>query len=286
MCLIAPAGEVKTGWMARAPSFPSPGTLEADIAAALGWWREAGVDAAFSDAPIAWLAEPEGEAPPAEAKRVVLEQVPVALEPQIGGPNADWPQDLAAFRQWWLAEPSLDEGGLAPRIAPSGSAGAELMVLAAMPGEADRETLFGGPLGRLLAAFLRAAGLDEPQVYRATVLARHTPLPDWAALERQGMGALVAHHVALVQPKRLIVLGRSILPLCGHDPAQGAAHGGAASAFFNHEGATVDTRVPTLYEVGLDQLLKTASFRARLWKRWLEWTGTGTWDDTAEISRA
>ena len=36
-----------------------------------------------------------------------------------------------------------------------------------------------------------------------------------------GLPALVQHHVALAQPKRLLVLGAGdILPLLGHDPAQ------------------------------------------------------------------
>lgn len=260
MCLIARAGEVKTGWMARAPS----STLEADIAAALGWWREAGVDAAFLDEPQAWLADLEAEPKPAQPIRNPVAAPPAASEPSVGGPAEQWPRNLTDFRRWWLYEPSLDEGGLAPRVAPTGEAGARLMILVPIPEETDREQLLSGPQGRLLDRFLRAAGLTRDQIYLASALPRHQTLPFWVELERQGMGNILAHHVALVAPARLLVLGRNILSLCGHDPAQG----GAASTFFNHE----DGKIPALYEAGPERLLTNAQSRARLWKRWLDWT--------------
>ena len=56
---------------------------------------------------------------------------------------------------------------------------------------------------------------------------------------RQGMGAVIAHHVALAAPQRLLVFGRGgILALVGHDPAQGSP----PSPIFNHEGGSVPLR--------------------------------------------
>ena len=243
---------------------PAPSALTSDIAAALDWWRQAGVDATYLDEPHSWLAEPEPAEPVRPASAPAPEEPPPAPARQIGGPPAQWPQGLAAFREWWLANPSLDEGGLAPRVAPVGEAEPELMVLVAMPQEDDRDTLLSGAQGRLLDGFLQAAGLTPDRVYRASVLPRHTPLPDWPMLAHEGLGAVIAHHVALVQPQRLLILGLNILPLCGHDPAQGPA----ALSFFNHEGG----RVPALAEAGLERLRGSAQLRARLWKRWLEWT--------------
>lgn len=245
-------------------------TLESKIAAALDWWREAGVDAAFADEARGWLAatvaaETSAEVP-ATRKRAAapVEPTPGPIPSQIGGPPESWPQDLAAFREWWLSELSLDEGGLTPRIAPVGEANPELMVLVAMPEEGDRETLLSGLQGKLLDSFLSAAGIPPGRTYRASVLTRHTPLPDLPALASQGLGKVVAHHVALAQPKRLLILGRNILPFCGHDPAQGPA----TLTLFHHEGG----KVPALAEVGLERLLEKAPLRARLWKRWLDWT--------------
>jgi len=252
---------------------PAPSALESDIAAALDWWREAGVNAAYVDEPRAWLADPEpakGEAvSPELARDAAPPPAPLPVR-RLGGAREQWPAELAAFKEWWLTEPSLDDGGLAPRVAPVGGADGELMVLMAMPEEVDRERLLSGPEGRLLSGFLSAAGLADNQVYLAAVLPRHTPLADWATLADEGIGDVLAHHVALARPKRLLVLGQSILPLCGHDPAQGAQN----LRSFNHEGGTV----PALFEAGLDRLLAKPQLRARLWKRWLEWTDGQTWD--------
>jgi uracil-DNA glycosylase len=252
---------------------PAPSSLEADIAATLDWWREAGVDALFGDEPLGWLADPAAAEEPARPARTISDRPkPVApSEPTIGGPRSAWPQDLETFREWWLAEPSLDEGGLAPRVAPVGMADAELMILVAMPEEADRETLLSGPHGKLLDEFLNAAGLPAEKIYRAAVLPRHTPLADWEQIERQGMGDVLANHVALARPKRVIAFGRNILPLCGHDPAQGAQK----LQTFNHEGG----RIPALFEAGLERLLGNWQLRARFWRRWLEWTDTDAWRD-------
>ncbi|GGD93541.1 hypothetical protein GCM10011515_11650 [Tsuneonella deserti] len=139
------------------------------------------------------------------------------------------------------------------------------MVLVAMPEEQDRDGLLSGPHGRLLAGFLRAAGLPGNRVYLASALARHTLLPDWNELASEGLAKLISHHVGLAMPKRLLIFGRNILPLCGHDPAQPPA----ALTFFNHDGGRVDA----LAEAGLERLLGNPQLRAGFWKRWLNWTG-------------
>ena len=250
---------------------PAPSPLASDIAAALDWWREAGVDATFTDVPRKWLKDAEA-APAPEAKSATkADAPPPPPKATLGGNTALWPQDLTAFQQWWLTEPSLDEGGLAPRVAPHGKAGAELMVLVAMPEESDRDTLLSGRCGTLLDSFLAAAGMPSDRVYIAAVLPRHMPLADWRTLAEEGIGAILAHHVALARPKRLLAFGRNIPPLCGHDPAQGAQN----LRSFNHEGG----RVPALYEVGLDRLLEKPGLRSRFWQRWLDWTDGQTWDD-------
>ena len=69
-------------------------TLESKIAAALDWWRDAGVDATFTDEPRAWLAvtaedeivretEKKRNRRPAE-----VETKPAPPARQIGGPCA------------------------------------------------------------------------------------------------------------------------------------------------------------------------------------------------------
>ena len=267
--MLAAWREVNT----RTMSTPSSTTLEAELRAALDWWREAGVDHSYGEEPTGWLAEPEeiAAASPAPAAR---EEAPPPPPPKIGGDRASWPSDLATFHNWWLSEDTLDHGGTYPRISPRGEARPSLMVLVPEPEADDHERLLSGPQGRLLDAMLRAMGAPPERVYLASALPRHTPLPDWDRIAAEGMGAVLSHHVQLVAPRRLLVLGRNILPLFGHDAAQGSA----ASFLFNHEGGNV----PAMAGFGLETLLARASERARFWRRWLEWTDGNSWLEASE----
>ena len=242
---------------------PSP-TLTESIAAAQAWWREAGVDLAFRDQPQPWLVEEaRAEAP----VRKVAEKPAAPPKPRIGGDPAAWPHELPAFRQWWLDEPSLDQDGLNPRVAPRGEAGAALMLLVPMPEAEDRDSLLSGREGRLLASLVTAMGLSPEQVYFAAALPRHTPVPDWERLTADGLGEVLLHHVRLAAPRRLIVLGTRILPLLGHDPAQAAP----AVSELAIQGRTE----PMLVSYAPDRLLVHAGQRAALWQRWLDWTDGG-----------
>lgn len=252
--------------MDTAASLPPNRTLAAQFAAVQDWWREAGVDHVFTDATEVWLREPEEEAPSAPKRIVpaIAQPEPEVQRPKIGGDPAGWPQRLEDFAPWWLAEPSLDAGGPRPRIAPRGQAGAKLMVLVPEPEPEDSDSLLSAARGRLLASFLRAAGVDPADVYLASTLTRHTPAPDWASLSRDGLGAVVQHHIALVRPRRVIAFGRDVLPLIGHDPTQTQAN----YREINHHGVTF----PLLPERSLDFLLARPAARSGFWQRWLDWT--------------
>ena len=153
------------------------GGLGQSLEAALAWWREAGVDYAFSDAPLDWLAAaapaPASKAvqspapPPTRAAPPVPEAAPIAAD------RTNWPAILADFAPWWLAEPSLAPRGLA-RVPPSGPANPALMVLVPMPAEDDDGALLSGKAGRLLDAMLAAFGVDPARVYRASALPART----------------------------------------------------------------------------------------------------------------
>jgi hypothetical protein len=245
----------------------SPLTLVESVAAAQAWWREAGVDFTFHDDPQGWLAEVEAETAP-EAAAPVLQKPAPPPKPRIGGDAAAWPQDLATFQRWWVEEPTLDDGGLNPRVAPRGEAGAALMLLVPMPEGEDSESLLSGPEGRLLASLATAMGLAPEAVYIAAALPRHTQVPDWDRLSADGLGEVLIHHIGLARPRRLIVLGTRILPLLGHDPAQAAP---ALSELTIH-----DATVPMLTSYAPERLLGNARQRAALWQRWLDWTDEGS----------
>ena len=237
----------------------------ADFTAALDWWREAGVDCDFFDQPRTWLSrsETQTEEHPAPARRASREQEETAA-PLARIDRASLPQDLAAFASWWLDEPLLDDGGLGERIPPCGLAGAKLMIVIEEPEPQDREKLLTGPQGRLLDAMLSAAGIGRDGVYLASALPRHTPAANWSALAERGIGQILAHHVSLVAPERLIVFGGNTLSLLGHESPQRAA----VPSQHNQEGQAV----PMLACWGLLALLKQPRAKLAWWKAWLEWT--------------
>jgi DNA polymerase len=243
--------------MQLAPKTP----LAESVSAAIDWWREAGLDADFRDAPLRWLAPDERETDAGALPAAAPPPAPGEASPAPA--RDDWPRDLADFRQWWLEAPWLDEQPQARRVPPRGVARAELMVLVPEPEADDGERLLAGAQGRLLSAMLAAMGIPEDCTYVASVLPRHTPHTDWGMAERRGLGDLARHHIALVAPRRLIAFGASILPLIGHDPANSAARYGE----INHEGGTV----PLLAARDLALLLERPRWKAAVWRNWLDW---------------
>ena len=251
----------------RGPANHTPAEL---LSGAIDWWREAGVDLHFAEEAQTWLA-PEAEADaasPARAARpaVARPEPEQAAPPPLLAGRGNWPETLADFAPWWLSEPALDLGGAAPRVPPRGPARPDLMVLVAEPEADDAETLLSGPLGRFLAAMLDAAGTAPESVYLTSALPRNTPLADWSAAMANGLGEVTLHHIGLVAPERLIVFGRNILPLLGHDPAQNPA----SLLKINHQ----DRTIPVLAGWDLAALLSRTRARAAFWQRWLDWTDT------------
>lgn len=238
-----------------------------EVAGALEWWRDAGVDLDFADEPQGWLAPPEAPASPREFKAAAAPAPAVVSEAQIGGDPAAWPQELAAFRQWWLDEPMLDEGAVRDRVPPRGNAGAALMIVVGQPDGEDGDELLSGPAGRMLAAMLAAMRIAPEDVYLAAALPRPMPVPDWAALARRGLGEVLRHHIGLVAPKRLLVFGEGVLSLLGNDLTQNAQN----SSQLYHQGQTIGV-------LGARDLalLARPAWKARFWRDWLDWTGTET----------
>ena len=266
--LIAASRQVKTGLMdLRANS-----TLTEQLAAALDWWREAGVDGELRDAPQRWMvpeepveaaetAAPRASSPPARSAA----SAQLAPNPLAEVDRSSWPQDFAGFAPWWLADPWLDEGRTSGRVPPRGVQNADLMILLAEPEREDGDSLLAGPQGRLLNAMLAAMALAPGHAYIASVLPRPMPHADWAAIAARGLGELACHHIALAAPKRLIVFGNTILPLLGHDPANKPA----AAAQFQHGGITA----PLLAARDLAVLLEKPRWKAGFWQAWLDWNG-------------
>lgn len=259
-------------------------SLAREFEASLAWWRAAGVDCDFHDDVTAWLADAPpktdaqgvvsaGGTSPAAAAPTPREKLPASTSPSSVSASVTQrrnllgdspPADLAAFRQWWLAAPALDAARLYPRIAPRGAEAAALMVLVPQPEEHDRERLLEGPQGRLLANILAAMGLDDSAAYLASALPCHTPMADLAATGESGMDAVLAHHIALARPKRLLVLGTGLA---------GMLEGGQSDQPLR-EINYVAGKVPVMVSETLDAMMDMPRLKARFWKRWIEWSAT------------
>jgi DNA polymerase len=231
--------------------------LATAVEAALAWWREAGVDGDWLDAPQDWLARPRPGAP------AVAAPPPTPAPPPFAGGTALWPADIAAFATWWLTEPALAPAG-ARRVPPAGPEAAPLMVVVPMPEADDADILLSGPAGRLLDGLLGAGGLSRAHIYCAAALPARIAAPDWAALAAAGLGQVLLHHIALARPQRLIVFGQNgISTLLGNDSTNNAV----LLPAINHGGGTL----PVLSAYDLESIVARPSLKSGLWSRWLDW---------------
>jgi DNA polymerase len=258
--MVAPISQIPTG-EAPANGLSGPALARA-VMAALDWWREAGVDGDWVDAPQDWLAK----ARPARAVRAAAPDGIAA--PALPGGGAALPGDLAAFAQWWMNEPDLAPAGM-QRIAPAGPEAPALMVVVPMPEAEDAERLLSGPAGRLLDGFLAAAGLSREQIYIASALPVRIAAPDWVALAEAGLGRVLIHHVTLVRPQRLILFGQNgISTLMGNGSPNNPTH----LQSINHG----DGMVPALWSYDLETIVARPALKAGLWSRWLDWMPADT----------
>lgn len=145
---------------------------------------------------------------------------------------------------------------------PRGVAKPKLMVLVVDPEDGDRETLLSGAQGRLLANMLNAMSIAEDEIYLASALPRHTPMADTDALVASGIGAVLAHHINLVEPERLIAFGTNIPSLLQH----GVTKDETSLREINQNHATQFA----LVSEGLDSMLTMPRLKARFWRRWIE----------------
>ena len=239
------------------------------LAGAMDWWREAGVDLHFVDETHQWIVDSAEETDHPAPRRAIAMPPPEAEQetlPPLLAIRDSWPQTINEFSEWWVKEPALDSGGTSPRVPPRGIMRPELMILVAEPEADDRQELLSGPLGAFLDTMLTTMGVAPERIYRASALPRNTPLADWNAAAHSGMRDLTLHHIGLVQPARVIVFGRNILPLLSHDPAQNPAD----YREINHR----DRKTPVIVGWDLAALLGRAKARSAFWQRWLDWTDT------------
>jgi len=227
------------------------------VASALEWWRDAGVDALVEDLPRDWLARP---APTAEAaaKAADVASAPIEILPTT----------LEDFVAWRISGAAPEAGWMARLVAPSGPAQAKLVVMTDAPDSDDGDTLLSGAAGRLFDKMLAAIGLARDSVYVASyALAR--PVTGRVPAEQEArLAQLARHHLTLLKPERLLLLGPAALGVMGED---GSAAMGDGSGHVNFFGG--NTRVAASYHPRF--LLDHAAAKSEAWKHLLLFTREG-----------
>jgi uracil-DNA glycosylase family 4 len=199
--------------------------LAAELASGLDWWVEAGVDALVQESPRDWLKPvvPDVASPPA------ADAAPKAQP--VSRPAAEpLPGQLDLFQEWLRTSPTLPYAAPgAPRVCPSGNPAAGLMVLTGMPSTDDCAA------GALMLA---AIGRDRGSAYLAGLSCLRPIAGRLDAAGAAQCADIARHHVALVAPKAVLLLGeacsRALLGL-GAAEARGRVHrietaGGPVSA--------------------------------------------------------
>lgn len=174
------------------------------------------------------------------------------------------PQTLAEFHTWWMANPLPGDGGLYPRIAPRGQAGARLMVIVPDPEADDRDSLLAGQQGRLLSNILVAMGLAPADCYIASALPCHTPRADLAGMAQTGLDRVLALHVALAAPHRAIAFGQGLGPFLGAEIKK------ENQPLREINYAQIST--PIMITENLASMCDMPRLKARFWRRWMEWS--------------
>jgi len=189
--------------------------FEADLyASALEWWRDVGVDILVDGNPRDWLAAP-------------VVQPAVVAQPTS---DAALPGTLEAFLAWRTGPDAPDAGWGGDPVLASGPLDAEFMVLLDQPDRDDcaEGRLLSGASGRLFDRMLAAVGLSRDAVYVAAVCIRRSATGRPARGSEAKLADAALHHLSLVRPRRLLLLGdaasRAVLA-SDASAARGILHG-------------------------------------------------------------
>ena len=172
-------------------------------ASALDWWRDAGVDTLVEDLPRDWFAVPAPAASPA---------VPISTAPLAArSATTALPASIEAMLEWRLGPEAPEAGWTGISIAASGPVDAAVMILVDCPDRDDgpAATMLSGTPGKLFDKMLAAIGLSRETVHLTAVCARRPTAGRVDPAIEARLAAIALHHVRLVGPKRLLLLGNA-----------------------------------------------------------------------------
>ena len=164
---------------------------------ALAWWLEAGVDSAVQEEPRDWL-NPTSPIPQAAES---------PAPPNIVEPSHE---TLAALQDWLASSAQLPlASATAKRILPHGPENPAVMLFSDAPSLEDFAA--GQPIGgeswALATRMLAAIGMAADDAYSASLSCFHSPGSRMSPAEREACAEIARKHIALVKPKRLLLLG-------------------------------------------------------------------------------
>ncbi|SKB56323.1 uracil-DNA glycosylase family protein [Sphingopyxis flava] len=192
------------------------------------WWSHAGVDALVGERPAGWLLAPAANDPGSKARPLAPVEtepppLPAALQrpaveeavPQKKGP-VSFPDDWSGFQSFLAEHPDVPGSQWDNRrVLPVGAQRAPLMLLTAWPEIDDQRegALFSGAPGKLLDAALKAIGTVRTDCYFASLAVTRPPGGRCDARDRAELERLLAHHLALADPGKLLLIGGDIVQM-------------------------------------------------------------------------
>ncbi|MBX9795621.1 uracil-DNA glycosylase family protein [Sphingomonas sp.] len=225
-------------------------------ASMLDWWRLAGVDTLVDEGPRNWLEAPAAPVRTPAARVQTTPAAPAALPEML-------PDTLDAFIAWRLGDAAPEAGWPGARVAPLGMAGAALMVVIDCPERDDAEQLLGGAAGQLFDRMMAAIGRTRADLYLASMAAVAPASGRMPASADPRFATLLRHHVALVAPRRLLVMGNAASrALLGMDALQAR---GTLRAI-NHIGGEMTVAPQAVVTFSPRFLLERPAAKAEAWK--------------------
>lgn len=243
---------------------PDPAARRA-LQSLMGFWAEAGVDAAYAEAPVDRLAppprRPDPPRPLAPPRHQAARPIPADLDAALSDLRAHAAEaaDLPALLA--LAEARATSGALLLQ-----SVEAPLVAWIVAAPDADdlaAGRLLAGPRGRLFARMMGAIGLEGRVVVAAAApaAARLGGGPDVAAASAHAV--LLERALQLVAPQIVVAAGADALrALTGEDAPILKAHGRLRDWTGPHFGLAL----PLMPTFSLETLLAQPPAKARAWR--------------------
>ena len=170
----------------------------------LNWWQSAGVDILVDEEPRDWLA-----AAPIATNTIATA---IASAAPVASVQAPLPKTLDDFIPWFMTSPDMPGlGAERQRIAPAGNRQADLMILLDMPEPEDAAAgqLLSGEAGALFDKMLGALGFSRDTIWFAPMVSSRVAGGAMSASDAERIAEITRHHVGLIAPKMLWLLGRA-----------------------------------------------------------------------------